>query len=362
MDHRLPEPRPPDSRMPEPRLGLGVELPPVPVGSGPLWRALLEPWWQLALASAKAGAGVVWFTGYPASSDRAREADTGTAAVFAAAAAATTVIRPLWCDACTIAAAALALVDDGLLGVVSGLPGDRHPAVLARDVTTLDVLSGGRSAVVLRWVGSPQPSGPTCDPQVVCTYLGEAVSICRAVLQDENPAFEGRFLRIAGAVNRPRPSRPGGLPLLVEVPSGIPEHVSRGLGASFLLDQAAAGVTAIVCSDDPREIAMWRELVVDRSRVRMREAGTGEMPRIFCRTSLEEEMPLAGRGSVSSRAEVAHAAGADGIVVRLRGDLPRGMPNGVGVAEAADSPGVAGSSDAERVAERIATCFSPWRR
>ncbi|MDA8076063.1 MAG: LLM class flavin-dependent oxidoreductase [Actinomycetota bacterium] len=289
----------------------------------------------------------MWFTGGPLANGRAREVDVAPSA--------TSLDGPLWCEACTMAAAALALVDDGVLAVVSGLPGDRHPAVLARDVTTLDVLSGGRAAVVLRWVGTQEPAGATCDPQAVCAYLGEAVAVCRAVLQDENPAFEGRYLHIAGAVNRPPPSRPGGLALLVEVPSGIPEPVSRGPGVSFLLRQAAVDATAIVCSDDPREIAMWRGLVVDRAGVPMREGGTGEIPRIFCRTSLEEEVPLGGRGGISSRVKAAHGAGADGIVVRLREGLPQGVRNGAGAQ-------VVDSSDVEHVAERLASCFDPWRR
>ncbi|MDA8315071.1 MAG: LLM class flavin-dependent oxidoreductase [Actinomycetota bacterium] len=349
MDPRLPDPRLPDPRLPDPRLALGVELPPVPVGSGPLGQALLESWWKLALACVKVGAGVVWVTGGPAASGRAREV----------AAAATSLTVPLWCDACTIAAGGLAFVDDGVLGVVSGLPGDRHPAVLARDVTTLDVLSGGRAAVVLRWVGTQEPAGSTCDLQAVCTYLGEAVAVCRAVLQDEDPVFEGRYLHIAGAVNRPPPSRTGGLPLLVDVPSGIPEPASRGPGVSYLLRQVAVGATAILCSDDPREIAMWRRLAVDRAGMLMRDGGTGEMPRIFCRTSLEEDggdTPLAGRGGVATRAGAAHAAGADGIVVRLRGDSPRGKRDGVDAAVVSDA------SDAERVAERLSSCFDPWRR
>ncbi len=154
---------------------------------------------------------------------------------------------------------------------------------------------------------------------------------------------------------QPAAALSGGLALLVEVPSGIPEPVSRGPGVSFLLRQAAVDATAIVCSDDPREIAMWRGLVVDRAGVPMREGGTGEIPRIFCRTSLEEEVPLGGRGGISSRVKAAHGAGADGIVVRLREGLPQGVRNGAGAQ-------VVDSSDVEHVAERLASCFDPWRR
>ena len=336
-----------DPRLPDPRLDIGVELPPVPVDAGSLGRASLEPWWQLVLASVRAGAGVVWFTGGPAADRPAadRPAAIGRAPTIDAA---TPLARPLWCDACTLAAAALPLVDDAVLGVVSALPVDRHPAVLARDVTTLDVLSAGRAAVALRWDGQVSV-GPTRDRSAVCTYLGEAVAVCRAVLHDEDPLFEGRYLRIAGAVNRPPPSRPSGPPLLVEVPRGIVELVGRDSGVSFLVRQAAAGATAIVCSDDPREIAMWRAQVVDAVGTRLEPSGTGQTPRIVCRTSFEEETPLTGRGNVCSRVEAAHAAGADGLVLRLRTVSPE---RGGCVGDAAD---------VARVSERLASCFDLWR-
>ena len=339
-----------DPRLPDPRLDIGVELPPVPVDAGSLGRASLEPWWQLVLASVRAGAGVVWFTGGPAADGPAadRPAAIGRAPTIDAA---TPLARPLWCDACTLAAAALPLVDDAVLGVVSALPVDRHPAVLARDVTTLDVLSAGRAAVALRWDGQVSV-GPTRDRSAVCTYLGEAVAVCRAVLHDEDPLFEGRYLRIAGAVNRPPPSRPSGPPLLVEVPRGIVELVGRDSGVSFLVRQAAAGATAIVCSDDPREIAMWRAQVVDAVGTRLEPSGTGQTPRIVCRTSFEEETPLTGRGNVCSRVEAAHAAGADGLVLRLRTVSAEG---GGRAGDAADA------ADAARVSERLASCFDIWR-
>jgi alkanesulfonate monooxygenase SsuD/methylene tetrahydromethanopterin reductase-like flavin-dependent oxidoreductase (luciferase family) len=45
--------------------------------------------------------------------------------------------------------------------------------------------------------------------------LEEALKICRAMFTDEAPSFTGRHYSIAGALNRPRPIRPGGIPILV---------------------------------------------------------------------------------------------------------------------------------------------------
>jgi alkanesulfonate monooxygenase SsuD/methylene tetrahydromethanopterin reductase-like flavin-dependent oxidoreductase (luciferase family) len=245
--------------------------------------------------------------------------------------------------------------------VVSGLPFDRHPAVLARDVTTLDVLSSGRAAVTLRWAGTREYAGSSRDCSAVCAYLGEATAVCRAVLQDENPAFEGRYLRIAGAVNQPLPVRSDRLPLLVEIPNGIAGRADCDPGASFLVRQATAAATAIVCSDDPREIATWR--------ARLANGKGATSPRIICRTSLGREAALSTRDTVcssavsaSASAASAFAAGADGIIVRLSADLPAEISADLpaGLYEGAQRSAYAGA--AARVAEQISSCFDPWRR
>lgn len=95
----------------------------------------------------------------------------------------------------------------------------RNPAVLAKQVTTLDVISSGRAVLGIGagWfeqehdgygVAFP-PAGERLD------RLEEAVRICRAMFTEEAPSFEGRHYRISGAVNNPRPVRPGGIPILV---------------------------------------------------------------------------------------------------------------------------------------------------
>jgi F420-dependent oxidoreductase-like protein len=95
----------------------------------------------------------------------------------------------------------------------------RNPAILAKTVTTLDVLSGGRAmlGVGAAWnedehhgygVDFP-PIGERMD------RLDEALTICRAMFREDRPSFEGAHYRIAEALNVPRPIRPGGPPILV---------------------------------------------------------------------------------------------------------------------------------------------------
>lgn len=95
----------------------------------------------------------------------------------------------------------------------------RHPAVLAKQVTTLDVVSRGRAVLGLgaAWYdiehtgyGIPFPSvGERMD------RMEEAAQICRAMFTEEAPTFQGKHYRIEEARNVPRPVQPGGPPILI---------------------------------------------------------------------------------------------------------------------------------------------------
>jgi alkanesulfonate monooxygenase SsuD/methylene tetrahydromethanopterin reductase-like flavin-dependent oxidoreductase (luciferase family) len=88
----------------------------------------------------------------------------------------------------------------------------RNPSLLAKSVTTLDVISGGRAMLGLgaawnedehRGLGFDfPPIGQRMD------RLDEALTICRAMFTEDRPTFEGRYYRIERAVNSPRPICP----------------------------------------------------------------------------------------------------------------------------------------------------------
>jgi F420-dependent oxidoreductase-like protein len=95
----------------------------------------------------------------------------------------------------------------------------RNPAMLAKMVTTLDVISGGRALLGLgaawnedehRGYGVEFPPIPERMDR-----LDEALTICRAMFTEERPSFEGRYYRIDRALNSPRPIQPGGPRILV---------------------------------------------------------------------------------------------------------------------------------------------------
>ena len=95
----------------------------------------------------------------------------------------------------------------------------RNPALLAKMVTTLDIISKGRAILGIgaAWYepehdgfGFPFPrAGERLD------RLEEAVQICRALFRDDRPSFAGRYYSITDARNVPRPLRAGGPPIMI---------------------------------------------------------------------------------------------------------------------------------------------------
>ena len=95
----------------------------------------------------------------------------------------------------------------------------RNPAILAKQVTTLDILSSGRAVLGIgaAWYeeehdGLGVPFPPVAERM---DRLEEAIQICRAMFTEEAPSFKGRYYSIDGALNLPRPVQPGGPPILV---------------------------------------------------------------------------------------------------------------------------------------------------
>jgi F420-dependent oxidoreductase-like protein len=89
--------------------------------------------------------------------------------------------------------------------------GFRHPAVLAKAVTAIDLLSGGRAAIGLGagWAeveynafGISFPSAATRLDQ-----LEECAACVRGLLHNEVTSFEGRWFTLREARNEPRPSQ-----------------------------------------------------------------------------------------------------------------------------------------------------------
>jgi F420-dependent oxidoreductase-like protein len=95
----------------------------------------------------------------------------------------------------------------------------RNPALLAKIVTTLDVISAGRAMLGIgaAWYDVEHeglgvefpPVGERMD------RLEEAVQICRSMFRDEIATFDGHYYSVHEARNLPRPVQPGGPPILI---------------------------------------------------------------------------------------------------------------------------------------------------
>jgi F420-dependent oxidoreductase-like protein len=95
----------------------------------------------------------------------------------------------------------------------------RNPAVLAKTVTTLDTLSGGRAVLGLgaAWNDDEHDGYGVPFPPVRerMDRLDEALTICRLMFTEDRPSFEGKHYRIDRALNVPRPIQPGGPKIIV---------------------------------------------------------------------------------------------------------------------------------------------------
>jgi F420-dependent oxidoreductase-like protein len=95
----------------------------------------------------------------------------------------------------------------------------RHPGLLAKTVSTLDVLSGGRAVLGIgaAWyerehLGLGVPFPPLAER---FQRLEETLRICRQMWSDENGAFDGRHYHLAETVCVPRPVQQPRVPVLI---------------------------------------------------------------------------------------------------------------------------------------------------
>ncbi len=95
----------------------------------------------------------------------------------------------------------------------------RYPAVLAKQVTTLDVISNGRAILGIGAAWNEEEHVAYGIPFLAAgerlDRLEEALQICRAMFTQDAATVEGRHSHVTGAMNYPRPIRPEGIPILV---------------------------------------------------------------------------------------------------------------------------------------------------
>jgi F420-dependent oxidoreductase-like protein len=121
-------------------------------------------------------------------------------------------------EAYTLLGALAARTRDVSLGtMVTGVT-YRNPALLAKIVTTLDIISSGRAILGIgaAW-NDDEHAGygydfPTAKERL--DRLEEALQLIPAMFSEQAPSFEGRHYRIQNVLNNPKPIR-GRIPVLI---------------------------------------------------------------------------------------------------------------------------------------------------
>lgn len=110
----------------------------------------------------------------------------------------------------------------------------RNPLILAKELATLDRLSGGRAeiGIGIGWVREEAEAlgtdfdnrGRRCD---------EYIEVMRALWREPVASFHGEFVRFDGVVSEPRPVQPGGIPIIVGGHSKSAARRAGRLGDGF---------------------------------------------------------------------------------------------------------------------------------
>jgi alkanesulfonate monooxygenase SsuD/methylene tetrahydromethanopterin reductase-like flavin-dependent oxidoreductase (luciferase family) len=180
------------------------------------------------------------------------------------------------------------------IGIVIRPSLGRHPSVVARDVTTIDLLTEGRAAVA---VLEDRAGSPDVE------RLGEATSMLHLLFTEEGVTVAGRFYEVAELTTRPRPARPRG-PLVVAGLVG--PAPGEDIAAEMVVVEASAD--AYVTGGTPSDVSACR--------VRLDGvAPVGRNPTLLWRGSLEGDRAAAGELASSIL-----DAGADGMIVVLPAD------------------------------------------
>src|SRR5262249_4932135 len=102
------------------------------------------------------------------------------------------------------------------LGTGIVLIAQRNPVVLAKEMASLDVLSGGRLILGIG-AGYLEPEFRALGVPFVArgARTDEYIAAMRVLWTADKPSFDGRFVKFAGIQSRPQPAQRGGPPIVV---------------------------------------------------------------------------------------------------------------------------------------------------
>ena len=152
----------------------------------------------------------------------------------------------------------------------------KHPVVMAKEMASIDVLSGGRLELGIGagWMTTDyERSGiPHDRPGVRITRMEEAITIIRGLFADDGPVtFEGEHYRVTGMEGTPKPVQRPGPPFLIggggRRVAGIAAREADIVGInpaipSGQVDASAAAAATAAATD--RKLGWVREAAGDR--------------------------------------------------------------------------------------------------
>lgn len=141
----------------------------------------------------------------------------------------------------------------------------RNPALVAKAVTALDVISQGRALLGIgaAWFDAEHAALGFGFPPLAERYqrLEDALRICRAMFTERQATVSGTHHSVTGAWNAPAPLTPGGPPILV---GGTGERKTFRLAAQYADELNINGAYA----DLPRKLAALQGHLDDLGRGR----------------------------------------------------------------------------------------------
>jgi F420-dependent oxidoreductase-like protein len=215
----------------------------------------------------------------------------------------------------------------------------RNPALLAKIVTTLDIISKGRAILGIgaAWY-EPEHVGFDFDfPRAGerLDRLEEAVQICRAMFRDDHQTWKGRYFSIDDARNLPRQIQPGGPPIMI---GGGGEKRTLRLVAQYAdMCNVSGGPATIAhkldvlrthCKDvgrDPSEITTTRLGTLVLTNDAAETASTTEFLRGLAGAELDEQFVIGEPDDVVRKVGPLIDAGLDCLIF----NMPLSQPEAV---------------------------------
>jgi F420-dependent oxidoreductase-like protein len=227
-----------------------------------------------------------------------------------------------------------------VLSMVAGVV-YHNPAHLAKEVTTLDVISGGRAILGIgaAWFEQEARAYGFDFPGIKerMDRLEEAIQICRSMFDQERTSFEGRYYRVVEAINLPRPIQER-IPIMV---GGGGERRTLRLVARYAdLCNVAGDVDTFrrkleilrghceAVGRDPAQIVKTASagmVVIDETEAgvqrRLQELASSPPPALrgLDVNGLRQRLVAGTPDEVTERLRAFAEAGADGITMSVRG-------------------------------------------